>query len=210
MRRACGGSRTRHASPHMFNLPIRRALGALSLAVGSAIAGRAGAQPTNGAPARPAADPTTRRPVAAPPLVGVVRDSAGAPLADVQVVVAGINRLQTTDANGRFEFRGLTPGRYHLDAILLGYARADADAVIRRERLRRAGHDHDASHGPPPDERRRDRHAARLRSAAHHPEHARSVGQGAQSQPRGQRRADAQQRARACRSASTGRRPRPR
>lgn len=114
----------------MFNLPIRRALGALSLAVGSAIAGRAGAQPTNGAPARPAADPTTRRPVAAPPLVGVVRDSAGAPLADVQVVVAGINRLQTTDANGRFEFRGLTPGRYHLDAILLGYARADADAVI--------------------------------------------------------------------------------
>ena len=77
-------------------------------------------------PRTPGVNPPT--PPLAPPVVGVVRDSAGAPLGYVQVVVAGLNRVTTTDEAGRFAFRGLPPGRYHLDAILIGYARADVPA----------------------------------------------------------------------------------
>ncbi len=115
----------------MFLLSSRRAIGALSLVAGSAMPGRAAAQLPNGAPTRPPVAPSRAgRTVVAPALTGVVRDTAGAPLSDVQIVISGLNRVQTTDAQGRFSFRGLAPGRYHLDAILIGYARADADAVI--------------------------------------------------------------------------------
>ena len=96
--------------------------------------------PTVGAPAGPA--PTSAAPVVpggraarpAPPLtpavVGVVRDSAGRPLGDVQVVVAALNRVAVTDDDGTFVLRGLPAGRHHLDAVLLGYARADVDVVV--------------------------------------------------------------------------------
>ncbi|HEY0779183.1 MAG TPA: TonB-dependent receptor [Gemmatirosa sp.] len=71
-----------------------------------------------------------RRALAAPPVVGVVRDSAGQPLANVQVVIATLNRGTTTDDRGTFEFRGLAAGRYHIDALLIGYRRADVDVVV--------------------------------------------------------------------------------
>ena len=102
----------------------RLALGALSLAAAlpAAAAAQADLHPA------PAAESAAAR--AEPPVVGVVRDTAGAPLPNVQVVVAGLNRVATTDDQGRFEFRGLPAGRYHLDAILIGYARADTDLVV--------------------------------------------------------------------------------
>ena len=44
--------------------------------------------------------------------------------------ITAINRSTTTDAEGTFAFRGLSAGRYHLDALLLGYARADAEVTV--------------------------------------------------------------------------------
>ena len=73
---------------------------------------------------------TSSRVLAAPPIVGVVRDSGGAPLANVQVVIASLGRGTTTDERGAFEFRSLPAGRYHLDALLIGYRRADLDVAV--------------------------------------------------------------------------------
>ncbi|MEO7964845.1 MAG: carboxypeptidase regulatory-like domain-containing protein, partial [Gemmatimonadaceae bacterium] len=65
-----------------------------------------------------------------PALIGSVRDSAGAPLSNVQVIISSLNRVATTSSSGSFAFRGLPAGHYHLDAILLGYARADAEVTL--------------------------------------------------------------------------------
>ncbi|MEK7240095.1 MAG: TonB-dependent receptor [Gemmatimonadota bacterium] len=56
-----------------------------------------------------------------PALVGTVKDTSGAPLAVVQVIVAEAHRSTTTDENGRFVLRGLPPGTYHLTTMLIGY-----------------------------------------------------------------------------------------
>lgn len=65
-----------------------------------------------------------------PAIVGIVRDSAGRPLPGVQVVLPQLDRGTTTDAEGRFEFRGLRPGTYHLDAVLIGFAPAHHRVVV--------------------------------------------------------------------------------
>ncbi|MDF1505482.1 TonB-dependent receptor [Roseisolibacter sp. H3M3-2] len=115
----------------------RRPTGAWTLALGAALlAGPAAAQRAPNGPPAPSPTQTgsaSRTAAAITPIVGVVRDTAGAPLPDVQVVLAGVGRAVLTDEAGRFVFRGLAPGRYHLDAILLGYARGDADVVVPAE-----------------------------------------------------------------------------
>lgn len=68
-----------------------------------------------------------------PAVVGVVRDSAGIALPNVQVVITSLNRVTSTDGTGTFTFRGLPPGHYHLDAVMLGFARADADFDVPAE-----------------------------------------------------------------------------
>ena len=50
-----------------------------------------------------------------------MKDTAGAPLSNVQVVVGGVNRIALTDERGRFSLEGLPPGVYHLDFIRIGY-----------------------------------------------------------------------------------------
>ena len=55
-------------------------------------------------------------------VVGVVRDTVGRPLSNVQVVVSGVNRVATTDERGEFAVRGLPTGTYHLDLIRIGYS----------------------------------------------------------------------------------------
>jgi iron complex outermembrane recepter protein len=57
-------------------------------------------------------------------VIGVVRDTAGAPLSNVQVVVSGLNRSALTDERGEFVFKGLPTGSYHLDLVRIGYASA--------------------------------------------------------------------------------------
>lgn len=72
-----------------------------------------------------------------PVLTGIVVDTAGRPLPNVQVAITALRRGMSTAADGRFLFRGLAPGEYHIDAVLLGYAPGhavvtlpDADAEV--------------------------------------------------------------------------------
>lgn len=89
---------------------------------------------------------------AVPAIVGTVRDSAGRPLANAQVVVSVVNRVLQTDADGSFVVRGLAAGTYHLDVSLIGFAPQHAvvslpeagadvtiDIVLRRSPLRLTG-----------------------------------------------------------------------
>ena len=77
---------------------------------------------------------------ATPRVLGTVTDSAGQPLANVQIIVGGLNRTTSTNDEGKFVLVGLPAGRYHADALLIGYQRADfaievpsagADVVVR-------------------------------------------------------------------------------
>lgn len=75
-----------------------------------------------------------RAAVEPPPIAGVVRDSVGTPLPNVQVVLAELNHGQSTDAHGRFTFRSIpAAGTYHLDARLIGYAPRHVSVVVPAE-----------------------------------------------------------------------------
>lgn len=100
----------------MHSTFLRRARGTLAVFCLAA----AGAKPVTAMPPVPNA----------PPVVGLVQDSAGTPLPNVRIVVADMNRTTTTSADGTFVLRALRPGRYHLDATLIGYAPAEAEIVI--------------------------------------------------------------------------------
>lgn len=65
-----------------------------------------------------------------PPVIGVVRDTAGAPLPNVQVVLSSLNRVTTTNDAGEFTFRSLPAGRHHITTLLLGYAPGHADVTV--------------------------------------------------------------------------------
>ncbi|HET6681316.1 MAG TPA: TonB-dependent receptor [Gemmatimonadaceae bacterium] len=66
----------------------------------------------------------------APDLIGVVRDSLGAPLHNAQVIVAEVGRTTTTDRAGEFRIRGLPAGSYHLTVVMLGFAPAHVAATL--------------------------------------------------------------------------------
>lgn len=66
----------------------------------------------------------------ASPLAGVVRDDAGRPLAEAQVLVARTGGSAVTDAEGRFAIRGLPRGRYRVVASLPGYAPASREVAL--------------------------------------------------------------------------------
>jgi iron complex outermembrane receptor protein len=72
----------------------------------------------------------TAEPVMSPPVIGVVTDTAGLPLANVQVIVPALNRVTTTGSNGEFILRSLPGGTYHLTTILIGYAPGHADVTV--------------------------------------------------------------------------------
>ena len=65
-----------------------------------------------------------------PRVVGTVSDTTGNPLANVQVVVGGLNRTASTNEAGAFVLVGLPAGTYHADALLIGYQRADFQIVV--------------------------------------------------------------------------------
>jgi len=68
--------------------------------------------------------------IATPPVIGIVKDTSGVPLANVQVIVSTLNRVTTTNAQGAFTFNGLPAGTYHLSALLLGHAPGHADVTV--------------------------------------------------------------------------------
>jgi iron complex outermembrane recepter protein len=66
-----------------------------------------------------------------PPIVrGTVTDSAGMPVPSARVTVVSLNRATTTDEAGRFAFRNLPAGTYHLSAVRIGFAPAHADVTV--------------------------------------------------------------------------------
>jgi len=66
----------------------------------------------------------------APALRGTVKDSVGDPLANVQVIVASLNRSAKTDATGRFRLAAIPAGTYHVRTMLIGYAPGHVDVTI--------------------------------------------------------------------------------
>lgn len=62
---------------------------------------------------------------------GVVTDeSTGTPLEAARVILTGPNRIETTNRDGRFLFRGVTEGNYQLRVLRLGYKPATATAAV--------------------------------------------------------------------------------
>jgi iron complex outermembrane receptor protein len=65
-----------------------------------------------------------------PTVLGVVKDSTGRLLPNVQVIVTVLGRVARTDGEGRFTFAGLPAGTYHLRSLLIGHAPGHADVVV--------------------------------------------------------------------------------
>lgn len=105
---------------HHAGRAVVLAAGLLAGAADSAAA--ADHSPAAPALARPALHAGDSLPPPAPVLVGMVRDSSGTPLPNVQVHLASLQRTTTTDSRGTFVFRGLSAGHYHIDSYYLGYA----------------------------------------------------------------------------------------
>jgi iron complex outermembrane receptor protein len=66
----------------------------------------------------------------APPITGIVTDTAGTPLANARVAVSGANRATTTGADGTFVLRSVPAGRYHLDVSRIGYAPEHVEVTV--------------------------------------------------------------------------------
>lgn len=75
-------------------------------------------------------DHASAEPLFGPALLGSVRDTSGAPLPLVQVIVAEAGRTTTTDDDGRFVLRGLPAGTYHITTLLIGYRPGHAVTTI--------------------------------------------------------------------------------
>lgn len=96
----------------------RRALGALAALLIAA------------APARAAASHPIVNFAEAPPVVGVVHDTSGAPLPNARVSIASLGIATTTNGDGVFTLASLRPGRYHVTVQLIGYAPAHQDVIV--------------------------------------------------------------------------------
>ena len=65
-------------------------------------------------------------------LTGQVRDAeTGAPVGWVLLVVEGLDRARSADAEGRFAFQDLPPGEYVLKTLRIGYREARFPFSIR-------------------------------------------------------------------------------
>jgi hypothetical protein len=75
-------------------------------------------------------------PPATATLTGIVRDSAGGPLADVEVLLTETARATRSDAGGRFTLGNVAPGAYRVWFRRLGYASTQFDwAASARQRV---------------------------------------------------------------------------
>lgn len=106
------------------NLSGRDSVGAACFAAALALAVSVAFAPRTASAATPFADstPPLRRALVASALIGTVRDTSGAPLGNVQVIVSSANRGALTNDRGEFVLRNLSAGTYHLDLIRIGYA----------------------------------------------------------------------------------------
>ncbi len=65
-------------------------------------------------------------------LRGTVRDSAGRPLADADVIIPSVGFRARTDSSGRFAFRTLRPGRHQLRVRKIQYRLHESTIEIRQ------------------------------------------------------------------------------
>ena len=64
-------------------------------------------------------------------VTGKVTDAAGgAPLEAARVVLSGTSRIETTDREGRFSFRAVSPGTYPLRVLRVGYRPATDTVTV--------------------------------------------------------------------------------
>ncbi|MES2523818.1 MAG: TonB-dependent receptor [Gemmatimonadota bacterium] len=109
----------RARSRMLSRTPSRLLITLCALLGGTASTAHGAPQPGESAPAPDlAAAPVPSR---EPAVIGTVRDTAGAPIGNVQVVVSGVNRNAITDDRGEFVLRGLPAGTYHIDLVRIGY-----------------------------------------------------------------------------------------
>jgi iron complex outermembrane receptor protein len=66
-------------------------------------------------------------------LEGIVADSSGVPIANVQVIIAQLGRAALTDERGAFAFGGLPAATYHVTTQRIGYAPGHLDVTIPRD-----------------------------------------------------------------------------
>lgn len=64
-------------------------------------------------------------------VIGTVRDESGAPVPGVQVLVVGTMRRAATDAQGRYELRGLAAGPVELSTRFIGYMPVNTSFRLR-------------------------------------------------------------------------------
>ena len=64
-------------------------------------------------------------------LTGTVLDTAGEPLPGANVYLSGTTQGAATDAEGRFEIRGVQPGAYQVVASILGYTAGVQNVQVR-------------------------------------------------------------------------------
>lgn len=64
-------------------------------------------------------------------LVGLVRDSAGAPVAGAEISVADMTRTTTTGSKGEFQLAGIRPGLITVTARRLGFAPVSATLRVK-------------------------------------------------------------------------------
>ncbi len=69
-------------------------------------------------------------PGAGQPVFGNVKDTAGAPLSDAQVIIPALNKSTSTSEAGSFTFTGLPAGTYHVATILIGYSPGHGDVTV--------------------------------------------------------------------------------
>ena len=67
---------------------------------------------------------------------GVVRDTTGKPIGNVQVVVSSVHRVALTDDRGEFQLRGIPAGSYHVDLVRIGYAAEHRVVLVAAEDVR--------------------------------------------------------------------------
>ncbi len=65
---------------------------------------------------------------------GIVTDSAGNPLPNINVVITGTNFGSASDKNGKYEILNLRPGSYKIEFSAIGYKSYIKDNLIIRDK----------------------------------------------------------------------------
>ncbi len=77
----------------------------------------------------------------------ITDQTTGTPLESSRIVLSGTTRIETSDRDGRYAFRGVAPGTYQLRVLRVGYRPEVQSATRGRRRDRHPRFRHDARAG---------------------------------------------------------------